>query len=431
MKIKILNRPYEEVLAIPHKKHKKPLRQNIFFRTLLKVASLPDIWATHFTCNRIGMEKLGKKEPCLYLMNHSSFVDLEILSTVLYPRPFNIVATTDGFVGKNWLMRQIGCIPTKKFVTDLTLLRDIRYTLQDLGASVVMFPEASYSFDGTATPLPDSIGAFAKSLGVPVVMIRTYGAFSRDPLYNGLQRRRVRVSADMEYLLSPEQLASMSADEIGAVINKQFEFDHFRWQFENRVRISEPFRADFLDLVLYKCAACGVEGKMEGRGTKLTCHACGKTYELDEYGKLSAASGKTEFEFVTDWYAWERDEVHRELLGGTYQLDTEVDICMSVDTKAIYRVGEGRLTHTEKNFTLTGCDGKLTYTQNPIATYSLYSDFNWYEVGDVICIGNQKALYYCFPRDKNVSVAKVRLAAEELYKIVKKTNRTAAAKTES
>lgn len=428
MKIKIIDRPYADVVAMTPKKHQKPLRVHPFFRALLKIVSLPDLWATKFSCNRIGMDRLGKDEPCLYLMNHSSFIDLEIVSSVLFPRPFNIVATTDGFVGKNWLMRQIGCIPTKKFVTDLTLLRDINHAVKEKRSSIVMFPEASYSFDGTATPLPDSIGGFAKRLGIPVVMIRTYGAFSRDPLYNGLQRRRVRVSADMEYLLSPDELKEMTAEQIGAVIGEKFEFDHFRWQYENKVRVSEVFRADYLDRVLYKCAACGVEGSMEGKGTKLTCHACGKTYELDEFGKLHAEEGKTEFEFVTDWYAWEREEVRRELEGGTYALDTPVDICMSIDTRCIYRVGEGRLTHSERGFHLTGCNGQLDYTQNPIASYSLYSDFNWYEVGDVICIGNNKALYYCFPKDKNVSVAKARLAAEELYKIAKRANRSAVAR---
>jgi hypothetical protein len=38
----------------------------------------------------------------------------------------------------------------------------------------------------------------------------------------------------------------------------------------------------------------------------------------------------------------------------------------------------------------------------------------------MVCIGNGKVLYYCFPKDKSVSVAKVRLAAEELFKIVNK-----------
>ena len=42
-----------------------------------------------------------------------------------------------------------------------------------------------------------------------------------------------------------------------------------------------------------------------------------------------------------------------------------------------------------------------------------------YELGDVICIGDARTLYYCFPKTPDV-VARTRLAAEELYKIVRK-----------
>ena len=98
-------------------------------------------------------------------------------------------------------------------------------------------------------------------------------------------------------------------------------------------------------------------------------------------------------------------------------MDTEVEICILRDSKSIYRVGEGRLTHTPEGFHLTGCGGKLDYSQKPAASYSLYADYYWYELGDVICIGNHEALYYCFPKERGVSVAKARLAAEELYKM--------------
>ena len=154
MKIKIKKKSYEEVLAKPVGIHHSPLRQLWIFRLLLKLLSIPDLWATHFTHREIGMERLGKHEPCLILMNHSSFIDLKIAATILYPRPFSIVCTSDGFVGKNWLMRLIGCIPTKKFVTDMNLVRDMLFALKKLNSSVLMYPEASYSFDGTATPLP-------------------------------------------------------------------------------------------------------------------------------------------------------------------------------------------------------------------------------------------------------------------------------------
>jgi len=43
----------------------------------------------------------------------------------------------------------------------------------------------------------------------------------------------------------------------------------------------------------------------------------------------------------------------------------------------------------------------------------------------MICIGNAKALYYCFPTDGRDVVAKTRLAAEELYR--QKKSRSAAA----
>ena len=244
MKTTFKNKKYEEVMALPRPKHIKPWKQHIFFRWLMKMLGVFDLRATNFKCQEIGMEKLGKDEPCLVLMNHSSFIDLEIISTILYPRKFNIVATSDSFMGiMNLVMRLIGCIPTRKFVMDPGLIKDMIYALKELKSTVVMYPEASYSFDGTATPLPDSIGRCVKMLGVPVVMVRTYGAFSRDPLYNGLRRRKVDVSADMKYLLSKEDVARMTAEEVAEIINQEFSFDNFRWQQENQVAVTEPFRA--------------------------------------------------------------------------------------------------------------------------------------------------------------------------------------------
>ena len=73
------------------------------------------------------------------------FIDLKIAARLLCTRPFHIVCTSDGFVGKRWLMRSIGCIPARKFMTDVTLVRDMVYAVRELRSSVLMFPEASYS----------------------------------------------------------------------------------------------------------------------------------------------------------------------------------------------------------------------------------------------------------------------------------------------
>ena len=386
MKIKTKEADYDAVRALPRAEHKLPRRPGMFWRLLMRIAAVRDLRAAHFTYTAEGMEKAGPG-PYLILMNHSSFIDLEIVARVFFRKPYCIICTSDGFVGKERLMRSLGCIPTQKFVPDLTLVGDMLYTL--------------------------------KKLDVPVVMVSTRGAFSRDPLYNCLQKRKVPVSASVRCLLTREEIRERPSRELTRVLDEAFTFDHFAWQRENEIRISETFRADGLNRILYRCAACGAEGQMEGKGTRLTCRACGKTYEMDELGQLRALKGETRFSHIPDWYAWERQIVRQALLDGSYCLDVPVKIGMMVDYKAIYMVGQGRLHHDREGFRLTGCGGRLTYTQPPLASYSLYADYYWYELGDVICIGDRDTLYYCFPQDCGDVAAKTRLAAEELYKLVR------------
>ena len=328
-----------------------PIRPGIFWRTLVRGLSILGLAGTHFHYTSEGMEKVGKNEPCLILMNHSCFLDLQIASAILYPRPYNIICTSDGFVGMGglmaWAMRTIGCVPTRKFVTDLTLVQDMVYCLKELKSSVLMYPEASYSFDGTCTALPRKMGVLLKKLDVPVVMIETFGAFSRNPLYNELQvRKSVPVSAKVRLLYSREDLKEKSVKELSDGLDKAFSFDQFRWQRENGIQITDGFRADGLERILYKCPHCGTEGELTGKGTGLTCRHCGKHWELTPIGDLAASEGKTEFAHVPDWYRWEREQVRRELEDGTYKLDIDVDIAMMVDFKAIYKVGQGHLTCT-------------------------------------------------------------------------------------
>lgn len=451
MKIKVTERSYEEVCNMKRPLHLKPRFQRIFWRKLIEKLSVKELKETNFSYTMNGMLKLGRLEPALILMNHSSFTDLQIVGKLFADRPYNIVCTNDGFVGKEFLMRAIGCIPTKKFIPEASLVKDMSFVLHTLHSSVVMYPEASYSFDGTQTPLPSSLGKCIKVLKVPVIMVKTEGAFLRDPLYNNLQKRKVNVSADVTYLLSPSDIAAKSAEEINSILSEAFTYDHFASQLNKGVKVTEPFRADGLHRVLYKCPHCLTEGKMLGKGIIIKCENCGETYELMEDGTLenitagvnnsgasanvtagasnggasanvttgaSGAAHATRFTLITDWYRWERECVRKELLTGTYKLDAEVDILMLVDLKSMYRVGSGRLIHDNSGFTLTGCNGKLEYHQKPSASYGLYADYFWYEIGDMISIGDTKAQYYCFPKPSaSVNVAKARLAAEELFKL--------------
>ena len=151
MKIKVEKKTLAEVRALPAPPRRKPVRPARLWRWVMKTAGAGDLKDAQFSYTLKGLDRIPD-EPCLVVMNHSSFIDLEIAAKILYPHPFNIVCTSDGFVGKDGLMRRIGCIPTNKFVTDLGLLSDMSYALKELGTHVLLYPEARYTLElGGAT----------------------------------------------------------------------------------------------------------------------------------------------------------------------------------------------------------------------------------------------------------------------------------------
>lgn len=417
MKIKIKNLSYDEVAKLPSWEHKKPRKPSRFLEGIARIVIGGELKKVNFECEKIDMERAGDG-PWMILMNHCSFTDLSIAFEVLKDRPFSIVCTSDALVGKEGLMRSLGCIPTRKFVSDMSLISDMDYALTENKASVLMYPEAGYSLDGTGTKIPRRLGILLKKLKHPVVMITTYGAFTRDPLYNNLQKRDVKVTCTMKCLFTPEELAETKVRQIDEIVDKEFTLDYFKWQQDNSIEIDEPFRADGLNRILYKCPHCMTEGKTEGKGITLTCHACGATYELDTLGRLKGINVEPKFTHIPAWFAWEREQLKEEIENGTYSLNVPCDIAILKDSKALYMVGSGTLRHNNDGFVLDGCDGKLHYEQAPNASYSVNSDYFWYEIGDIVSIGTNDCLYYCFPKEGDI-VAKTRIAAEELYKLSK------------
>ena len=422
MKINTKEMTYEEVLKLPRLQHKTPLKPQMWLATVVRIICAPTLWKIKFSYTTERME-LVKDQPCLILMNHSSFTDMKLAFGIFYPQKLGIVTSVDamtGILGK--LMRLLGCTPTHKYVADMSLVKDIKYMLEKNKTSVLMYPEAGYSFDGCATTLPERLGILMKRLGVPVVTVITEGAFHRDPLYNMLQIRDVKVSAHVKCIATAEEVKEKSVEELDALLAESFAFDNFAWQRDNKISIDVPFRADGLQRILYKCPHCGAENQMEGKGIHLTCHACKKQWTMDEYGQLSANEGTTEYPHIPDWYGWQRACVRKELEDGTYGLDTEVEIVMQVNLDGVCKIGKGRLTHNLDGFHLVGADGKLDYSQPPTFSHTLYSDYYWYEMGDVIGIGDNEFSYFCLV-NSDVSVTKARLATEELYKMKKKRRR--------
>ncbi|MBE6713370.1 MAG: hypothetical protein E7580_07635 [Ruminococcaceae bacterium] len=418
MKIKIKKTSWEKLAELPKIPYHKPLRPMFLLRLLIRVLSIPALMQTRFSYEDLRGDR-KEEGPYLILMNHSSFLDLKIASKILFPHPYSIVSTTDAFVGKSLLMRLIGCVATQKFVTDAGLVLTMLRLAKKEKRSILMYPEAGYSFDGRATRLPKKLGGLCKKMGVPVLLIRTdASAFLRDPLYNGLRTRKVKAGATLSCLFTRAELKEKSVDELDAMLEKAFDFDHFAAQRTEGIKITESFRAEGLERILYRCPHCEKDGVMKGHGVHLTCTSCGAEYLLEEDGSLSRQNGEAAFNHIPRWVDYQRDSVKKELANGAYGFTLPVSVYTICDHKALYLVGKGTLTHDRSGFTLTSEDKRFTYRQDPYSSYSLNVDFFFYEIGDMISIGTKDRLFYCFP-ETPYPVHKARLAAEEMYLLPK------------
>lgn len=403
----------------PYNTAKLPMRQNILLTHLMcglsKILMPKD---NPYKIEKFNME--GLKPPYILLSNHMYFIDFQLNAIATHPHRVHNVVTIDGYYLRPWIMEWIGSICKRKFTTDLHLIKSIRHVLKR-GDVLCMYPEARYSPVGTTAILPDSLGKLIKMNKVPVVVMLHHGNYLYTPFWNFRKPRKCPLYTTMEQVLTAEQVESMSAEEINEVIRKAMQYDEYKWQKEQNIRITEPYRAEGLHKVLYQCPHCGKEREMASEGTRIFCKACGKGWEMDELGQLHALEGETEFPHIPDWYEWERAQVRAQIEAGTYSFEDEVDVYSLPRTMKYYHLGKAVLKHDfENGFTLEGHYRNAPYKIERAANsmYGVHIEYDYCNIKpfDCIDISTDTDSFYCYPTQHDV-VTKLSLATEEIFKI--------------
>ena len=404
----------------PYNTKKKPLKQTFIFTFLIWFLSLICMMGKKYKIEKIGVK--GLKTPYILLSNHMYFTDFYLNAIATFPHSVNNVATIDGYYRRPLLMELIGCICKRKFTNDLALIRSIKHCLVKHKSILSMYPEARYSPIGTTAILPDALGKLVKLMGVPVVTLMHHGNYLHTPFWDHDRARKVPLHTVMKLILTEEDVKTKSVDEINAIIRKEMEYDEYKWQLDNKIEITESFRAEGLHKVLYKCPKCNAE-HMTSSGTKIRCEVCGKEWEMDTLGRLVANDGNTEFEHIPDWYEWQRECVKAEVESGEYGFEDEVDIFSLTDPMKFIHVGKGKLVHNYDGFTVSGNFGGEDFEINRpvLGMYGVHIEYDYVYVRpeDCVDISTDDDSLYCYPTKKNV-VTKLSLATEELYKLKSK-----------
>ncbi len=366
----------------------------------------------------------GLKPPYLLLGTHLSFFDLNTLVLALYPHRINYVCALDAIRDHGeWLMRRLGVIGKRKFVADVRLLKNMKYSVDKLPDCVMaMYPEAKFSLDGTTSFIPSTMGKLAKFLDVPVVIANMHGNYLSQPQWNtehkfDRTKDRPPLVTEITQLFTREQVRALDKDYIQSKIEEALQYDEFRWQKENNIVLNNPFRASNLNKLLYKCAHCGTEGQMTGEGVTLKCGACGKTWEMTELGELRALSGETEYSHIPDWFDFQQACVAEEVRSGKYYFEDEVRVDTLPGATKFYSHGKGRLIHDVNGFRLE-C---TAYGEPTVVEWKGYEidgvhiEYDYKRRGDVLDISTYNESYWVYPSKRDV-ITKISLATDEIFK---------------
>ncbi|MDY0024064.1 MAG: hypothetical protein RBR66_03945, partial [Candidatus Izemoplasmatales bacterium] len=159
-----------------------PKRAKWYLQVLAWILTIPETIIRRGKIVKVNMKKV--KGPYVLLCNHNSFFDFKVATRAFFPHRANYVVAVDGFINRENLMRNVGCLGKRKFISDPAIVKQLKHTLEVNKSIAVIYPEARYSLIGTTAILPDSLGKLVKRFKYPVVTLISHGHHLHHPVWN-------------------------------------------------------------------------------------------------------------------------------------------------------------------------------------------------------------------------------------------------------
>lgn len=381
---------------------------------------LPVVWGASFLLTRKYGLKIkrtgikGLKPPYLVISMHQGFSDYYIAPLSVFPYRASYVSDMEGFAAfGDTLYRKIGCIGTRRFVTDISTLNNVKYALHKNKNIVFLFPEARHSNAGTTSVLPDNLGKLAKYLDVPVAVLSIHGSYLASPFWDEEHSRKTEMTAELKLLYTKEELRSMDEKTAGERIAQALQYDEYKWQYDNKIKIDYKNRAEGLSNVLYQCIKCGREFVTEDKGAELFCAECGASWTMTEYGQMREKSG--DVVNIPNWYDWQRENVQKELQKGDYRREFQVNIEALPNEKGFVSMGKGKLVHDISGFSLDIADSSQHLFFPTKQLYTIQTEYNYKGRGKCIVLSTKDCCYYIYSKQPDFNPTKLQFAAELIH----------------
>ncbi len=377
-------------------KEKQTVEQEIHSRKIKKPPTLiyrvlGGVWKMLFM-KKYGVKVVYKtdirkeKGPYILVSNHASRADYIFTGVPLLPNTLNYVAGYNEFHRSHlaFVFKLLGVIPKKNFTPDIYTIKQVSRVLKS-GGRVVLFPEGMNSISGASQPVAIGTGKFIKHFKLPVYYTVIKGGYLTCPKYN-LKDRYGKVEVTFDKMFSPEEIASLSPEQIEDKMNELLYHDDYKWNKEQKIVYKNDGNiAEDLQDLLYWCPKCGKEFTMVGEGNTIRCTACGNGATLDDtYEMIPFDETCVIPETQTEWFNMERERIKQAVMDEKFQIceDAELgnlpDYEMLKDQKTSEIVGRGKITLNRQGFTYEGTrNGEpFSFHLNPseLPTYGMCTD---------------------------------------------------------
>jgi len=259
------------------------------------------------------------------IFNHLSRIDHMYVNEICYPKKVNMVAGYVEFFRSHlhFAFHMNNVLPKKQYISDIAGTKAIMSIIKK-GGSVSFAPEGLASNDGMNKPIVPQTGSLLKKLGVPVYFVQLRGQYLQNNK-TCLDERYGETYAKISLFLTPDDLKTLTTEQIDTKINQAFRHDEYAWQKEKRIKWETHGRiCHRLEDILYRCPRCGAEFETEGVGDKITCHRCGNGATMDDYYEFHPFDESCVIpESPSAWVNDERVQVIREIRADENYVFTE------------------------------------------------------------------------------------------------------------
>lgn len=349
----------------------------------LRFAMAPFLWLRyHYRAEKAPI----RKGPCIVLSNHQATMDPFFISKA-FPFQLYFYASDDLFNLKvSPLIRYLAApIPKSKSVADLKAVMISLRVLRE-GGAIGITPEGNRTLSGRLWEMGDSVAKLVKTAKVPLVLFNLCGGYGTDPRWGVKIRRGTKFVGRVRRILTPEEYAGMSDEELFGIIKNELDVDDTL----SGERYKSRRRAEYIERALYMCPVCGSIGTIHSHGTGFCCTSCKTEAEYTEDLKISPPVGG--YSRIYEWYEWERQEIVRRILGGEKISDGDILFRESVKLQKKIKLPGNTVTLDKDSLMISGGGAETRYPLAEIDAITAVGKkkFNFYYKGKILQVKGGK-----------------------------------------